>query len=121
MSIDSERRVSLGDLETDLDVEHPGDVNTVSIVFADGDIEQFSLVVRRDGADWVYAERCVAVEEEFVEERVVSVNAADVRQIESDRIHLFEDGVLHCGDAYLVDPATVLEESWFDSDDCVAP
>jgi len=116
VSTDSRRNVARGDLEADLEVEEPRDINTVSVVFTDGDVQEFSLVVRSESSEWVYAERCVGVEEEFVEETVSSVRASAIRQIESDRIHLFDDGVLHCGDSYLVDPTSVLESGWFDDE-----
>lgn len=119
MSTESRRKVPHSELEADITHEHPQDINTVTVVFADGGVENFSLVVRGESGDWIYAERCVDISDEFVEEKVVSLRASAIRQIESDRIHLFEDGVLHYGDAYLVDPVTILEDSWLESDECI--
>lgn len=119
MSIESSRKIPAGELDVQIDQERPEDINTVSIVFTDGDVQNFSLVVRGADSEWVYAQRCVDVSAEFVEEKVVSIRASAIRQIESDRIHLFDEGALHYGETYLVDPAAILEESWFDSDEYI--
>lgn len=119
MSTESRRKISHNELESDIAHEHPQDINTVSVVFSDGGVEDFSLVIRGGSGDWIYAERCVDISEEFVEEKIVSLRADTIRQIESDRIHLFEDSVLHYGDTYLVDPETVLDDSWLESDECI--
>lgn len=119
MSIESSRKIPEGELDIEVDQERPQDLNTVSIVFTDGDVQNFSLVVRGADSEWVYAERCVDVSDEFVEEKIVSIRASTIRQIESDRIHLFDEGALHCGETHLVDPAAVLEESWLDSDEYI--
>lgn len=115
MSTDSIRKRPQSEFENHSNLETPSDINTVTITYVDGSIEQFSLIVRGDDSDWIYGERCVDIRGEFVEESLVSIKSDQVRQIESDCIHLFDGGVMHHGESFLLDPATILEESWYDS------
>ena len=89
--------------------------NDVSVHFENGDVADYAFVVRSAGADWLYAERLAAGEDGFDDEDVEAVNAEKVCRITASRVHLFDEGVVHFGDDLVVDPATLLEDSWFDA------
>lgn len=94
----------------------PDDRNDVAVHFTDGSVEHYAFVVRSHDADWCYAEALSGDPEGFDEERIEALNAAEIRRIAADRVHLFDDGVVHYGSDLVVDPATLLEDSWFDAD-----
>jgi len=90
--------------------------NGVAVHFANGDVATYAFVVREHGADWLYAERIDAGEDGFDDEEIESINAETVCRIAADRVHLFDDGVVHMGADLVADPARLLEDSWVDAD-----
>lgn len=115
MSTDTTRDVPIEDARKKLDIDNHPDINSTSVTFENGTTENYSLVVRSDTSEWIYAEKCVQLDEEFVKEKLVSIAAAKVTHIESDRLFLFDDGAIHYGDSLLLEPASILEDSWFDN------
>ena len=93
--------------------------NAVSVHFASGDVAHYAFVVRTHDADWLYAERLVGGDSGLDEEDIEAINADEVVRIAADRIHLFDDGVVHFGEDFVVDPDSLLEDSWFDADGIV--
>jgi len=89
--------------------------NDVAVHFENGDVAAYAFVVRTADADWLYAERLAAGEDGFDDEEVEAINAETVCRITASRVHLFDDGVVHLGDDLVVDPARLLEDSWFDA------
>ena len=92
--------------------------NAVCVHFASGDIARYAFVVRQHDADWLYAERVLG-ESGLSEEDIEAINADEVVRIAADRIHLFDDGVVHFGEDLVADPDSLLEDSWFDADGIV--
>ena len=90
--------------------------NAVAVHFENGDVTTYAFVVRTADAEWLYAERLAGDDDGFDEEEIEAVNADAVCRIAAPRVHLFGDGVVHLGDDLLVDPTTLLEDSWFDAD-----
>lgn len=89
--------------------------NDVAVHFENGEVTEYAFVVRTDDADWLYAERLAAGGDGFDEEEIEALNAEKVCRITASRVHLFEEGVVHFGDDLVVDPSTLLEDSWFDA------
>lgn len=92
------------------------DPNTVRVHFADGDEATYAFVVRERGADWLYAERFRERDSGETDTEVEALNAARVCRIAADRVHLVDDAVVHLGATLLVDPETLLADTWFDAD-----
>ncbi len=90
--------------------------NAVTVHFDNGEVAEYAFVVRSADADWLYAERLAGDGDGFDEEEIEAVNADAVCRITAPRVHLFGEGVVHFGDDLLVDPTTLLEDSWFDAD-----
>ena len=90
--------------------------NGVTVHFENGEVAAYAFVVRADDEDWLYAERLAGDEDGFDEEEIEALNADAVCRITASRVHLFGDGVVHFGDDLVVDPTTLLEDSWFDAD-----
>jgi hypothetical protein len=93
--------------------------NGVTVHFENGDAASYAFVVRSHDADWLYAERLRGDADGFDDEEVEAINAATVCRIVASRVHLFGDGVVHFGDDLLVDPTTLLADSWFDADPAI--
>jgi hypothetical protein len=101
-------------------VEAPADGrNAVSVHFVGGDVAHYAFVVRQHDADWLYAERLVGSDGGLADEDIEAINADEVVRIAADRIHLFDDGVIHFGEDFVADPESLLEDSWFDADGIV--
>jgi hypothetical protein len=90
--------------------------NGVAVHFENGEVAAYAFVVRAAGADWLYAERLAGADDAFEDEEIEALNAEQVCRIAAPRVHLFDDGVVHFGDDMVVDPTTLLEDSWFDAD-----
>jgi hypothetical protein len=103
-------------------VAGPDARNGVAVHFENGEVASYAFVVRAEGAEWLYAERLAGdegddgVEHTFEDEEIEALNAEQVCRIAAPRVHLFDDGVVHFGDDLVVDPTTLLEDSWFDAD-----
>ncbi|MEF8775966.1 MAG: hypothetical protein V5A43_05630 [Haloarculaceae archaeon] len=102
--------------ETPLDSAARDARNDVAVHFANGEVAEYAFVVRTDCADWLYAERLAGGGDGFDDEEIEALNADQVCRITAPRVHLFGDGVVHFGDDLVVDPATLLADSWFDAD-----